>query len=128
MRLQPYIMYSKSGNEATTAFQSGQNCQQFSWSKLVPISWSNAFFFYGQNSHFCCQYINVQSYKFFLSDHKISWSQKSPFHSNAKISCSTLFHSNLCSTPFQQHFMFSDSLDLPAPDVSHAFLLNFGVV
>ena len=55
---------------------------------------------------------------------------QSPFHSNAKISYSTLFHSNfmLNSVPFQQHFMVSDSLDLPAPDVSHAFLLNFGVV
>ena len=48
---------------------------------------------------------------------------QSPFHSNAKISCSTLFHSNfmLNSVPFQQHFMVShdcivnDSLDLPAP-------------
>ena len=44
---------------------------------------------------------------------------QSPFHSNAKISCSTLFHSNfmLNSVPFQQNFMVShdfivsDSLD-----------------
>jgi len=33
------------------AFQSGQNCQQFSWSKPVPISWSNTYF-YGQKLSF----------------------------------------------------------------------------
>ena len=60
----------------------------------------------------------------------------STLHSNAKISCSTLFHSTfvLNSVPFQQYFMVShdfmvsDSLDLPAPEVSHAFLLTFGIV
>ena len=57
---------------------------------------------------------------------------QSPLHSNAKISCSTLFHSNfvLNSVPFQQYFMVShdfmvsDSLNLPAPEVNHAFLLR----
>ena len=62
---------------------------------------------------------------------------QSPFHSNAKISCSTLFHSNFMfnSVPFQQHFMVShdfmvsDSLDLPAPEVSHAlFERSLGTV
>ena len=104
----------------------GQN--RFQFHGQIPI--------YGQNSHFCCQnwFFNVQTYKFSCQITK--YLGQSPFHSNAKISCSTLFHSNfmLNSVPFQQHFMVShdfmvsDSLDLPAPDVSHAFLLNFGVV
>ena len=119
------------------AFQSGQNCQQFSWAKPVPISWLNTYF-YGQNSHFCCQnwFLNVQTYKFSRSRNILvtKFLGQSPFHSNAKFSCSTLFHSNfmLNSVPFQQHFMVShdfmvsDSLDLP--EVSHAFLLTFGIV
>ena len=35
-------------HDLSMAFQSGQNCQQFSSSKSVPISWSNTHF-YGQN-------------------------------------------------------------------------------
>ena len=60
---------------------------------------------------------------------------QSPFHSNAKISCSTLFHSNfmLNSVPFQQHFMVSHDCTVSGQSrstcthVSHAFLHNFGV-
>ena len=88
------------------AFQSGQNCQQFSWSKPVPISWSNTYF-YGQNSHFCCQNWFLMFRPTNFLDHEISWSPnfygETPFHSNAKIShsipilCSTLFHSNSIS-------------------------------
>ena len=33
----------------------------------------------------------------------------------------------LNSVPFSHDFMVSDSLDLPAPEVSHALLLTIGV-
>ena len=113
------------------AFQSGQNCQQFSWSKPVPISRSKTYF-YGQNSHFCY----VQTYKFSCQITKYlgrKFLGQSPLHSNAKISCSTLFHSNfvLNSVPFQQHFMLN-----PIPfqfcaqlrSIPTVFLLTFGIV
>ena len=82
-------------------------------------------------TNFSCQITKYFGYK-------ISWSQN--FLVNLHFIPMPKFHAQpysipiLCSTPFQQHFMVShdfmvsDSLDLPAPDVSHAFLLNFGVV
>ena len=90
----------------TMAFQSGQNCQQFSWSKPVPISWSNTYFygqnshFCGQNSHFCCQnwFFNVQTYKF--SCQIMKYLGQSPFHSNAKFHAQPYSIPILCSTPF----------------------------
>ena len=76
------------------AFQSRQNCQQFSWSKPVPISWSNTYL-YGQNSHFCCQ--NMFRPTNFL-DHEISWSQNFLVNLHSiPILCSIPFHSNSIS-------------------------------
>ena len=99
------------------AFQSGQNCQQFS--------------FHGQTSIFMVKtFIFVVNTDFLMFRPEISWSLgQSPFHSNAKISYSTLSNSNfmLNSVPFSHDFMVSDSLDLPAPEVSHALLLTIGV-
>ena len=119
------------------AFQSGQNCQQFSWSKPVPISWSNTYFLWSKLSFLLSKliFLMFRPTNFLVRSQNIlviKFLGQSPFHSNAKISCSTLFHSNfmLNSVPFQQHFMVShdfmvsDNLDLPAPDVSHAFLLT----
>ena len=79
------------------AFQSGQNCQQFSWSKPVPISWSNTYF-YGQNSHFCCQ--NMFRPTNFL-DHEISWSQN--FLVNLHSIPMPKFHAQLRSIPTAFH-------------------------
>ena len=91
------------------AFQSGQNCQQCSWSKLVPISWSNTYC-YGQNSHFCCQTDFLMFRPTNFLDHKISWSQNflvnlhsipmPKFHAqpySIPLLCSTPFHSNSIS-------------------------------
>ena len=74
------------------AFQSGQNCQQFSWSKPVPISWSNTYF-YGQNSHFC-----VKTDFLTYLGHKISWSISIPFQSQ-NFMLNPIPFQFLCSTP-----------------------------
>ena len=100
----------------------------------------NQFQFHGQNSHFVVKtnFLMVRPTNFV--DHKISWSQNFlvNLHSipmpkfyvqpySIPILCSTPFHSN--SIFMVSHdFMVSDSLDLPAPEVSHAFLLTISVV
>ena len=79
-----------------------QNGQQFLWSKPVPISWSNTYF-YGQN--FCCQnwFFNVQTYKF-------SWSRNifvTKFLGQSPVQCQNFmlnpllfqFYAQLCSIP-----------------------------
>ena len=83
-----------------------QNGQQFSWSKPVPISWSNTYF-YGQN--FCCQnwFFNVQTYKF-------SWSRNifvTKFLGQSPVQCQNFmlnlllfqFYAQLCSIPTAFH-------------------------
>ena len=97
------------------AFQSGQNCQQFSLSKPVPISWSNNYFLWSKLIFVVkIDFLMFRPANFLVKSRNILVTKflgQSLFHSNAKISCSTLFHSNfmLNSVPFQQHFMVTIS-------------------
>ena len=92
--------------------------------KIVNFYGQNRFQFHGQRPIFMVKtlifvvktdFLMVRPTNFLVRSRNILVAKflgQSPFHSNAKISCSTLFYSNFMfnSVPFQQHFMVSHAI------------------